>query len=396
VVRVVLASSEHSPSHARNAGAAAATRDWILFLDSDCRAPADLLDAYFGSGSGEVEADIGALAGEVHPAPGAETLAERYGAARSFLGQRAHLAHPYRPRAAAANLMVRRSAFEQVGGFYEGVRAAEDTDFSWRLQEAGWRLEFRPDASVEHVYRATVRDLRRQWRGYAAGRAWLGRRYEDFSPEPGLRRAVRRVRLRRAGAPPAVAPPAAAPGGAVPQSRLERARHRALDALLGVEELAGLLLSNRPRRARQPSAASVDVVLVAERFPSPEDPLVDFARTLKHARVEALARPGVVDVDVARELRIDYREDDGAAARWSALVRLAVKHPIRLLRMRLRARSSRGGDSGGGIVALAPAALRLDHDPHARVHALGGGAARDSARRLAELTGRSLTDGGTG
>jgi hypothetical protein len=30
------------------------------------------------------------------------------------------------------------------------------------------------------------------------------------------------------------------------------------------------------------------------------------------------------------------------------------------------------------------------------VHALGGGAARDSARRLAELTGRSLTDGGAG
>src|SRR5262249_56030641 len=107
-------------------------------------------------------------------------------AAKSFLDQDAHLAHPFMPRAVAANLLVRREAFEAVGGFYEGVRAAEDTDFSWRLQRAGWRLEGRPAASVEHRYRTTVRALRRQWRGYAAGRAWLGRRYDGFSPEPAL------------------------------------------------------------------------------------------------------------------------------------------------------------------------------------------------------------------
>ena len=98
--------------------------------------------------------------------------------------------------------MVRRAAFEQVGGFYEGVRAAEDTDFSWRLQEAGWRLELRPQARVEHPYRATIGELRRQWRGYAAGRAWLARRYQGFEPEPAVRRGARRgwqrLPLRRA------------------------------------------------------------------------------------------------------------------------------------------------------------------------------------------------------
>ena len=158
---------------------------------------------------------VGALAGEVVPAPGGRTLAARYGAARSFLRQEAHLAHPYRPRAVAANLLVRRAAFEQVGGFYEGVRAAEDTDFCWRLQEAGWALEIRPGARVEHRYRASVRELRRQWRGYAAGRAWLSRRYAGFEPEPAVVRALSRATHRARNAPSGTA------AGAAPRAARE-------------------------------------------------------------------------------------------------------------------------------------------------------------------------------
>ena len=41
---VVRAEGEASASHARNVGAAAAGNDWILFLDSDVVAPADLLE----------------------------------------------------------------------------------------------------------------------------------------------------------------------------------------------------------------------------------------------------------------------------------------------------------------------------------------------------------------
>jgi hypothetical protein len=379
-VTVVPATGEQSPSHARNAGAARASRPWILFLDADCVAPAELLDRFFARSVGD---DVGALAGAVVAAPGSGSrppgLAERYGAAKSFLDQDAHLAHPFMPRAVAANLLVRREAFEAIGGFYEGVRAAEDTDFSWRLQRAGWRLEGRGEAVVEHRYRTSVRALRRQWRGYAAGRAWLGRRYDGFSPQPAVARAPGRVLRRGRGAsvrPVASGASAPAPGP------LDRGRFLALDALLGVEELAGFALSNRPRRETR---AAARVVLVADRFPARDDPLADFALTLAGARVEAAARPEALSRSAAQALTIDYREDDGAGARALATVRLLVRHPLRCARDLFARRP--GAPS---LAALAPAVLRLLRDGDARVHPLGGEDARAVAARLARLAGRGL------
>ena len=241
-VTLIAAAGERSPAHARNAGAAHARTtgscSWTPTASrrpicSTCTSPRPWAD------------DVGALAGEVRAAPGAATLAARYGAARGFLGQEAHLSHPYRPRAVAANLLVRRTAFEQIGGFYEGVRAAEDTDFSWRLQAAGWKLELRRRAAVEHRYRTTIGDLRSQWRGYAAGRAWLGRRYRGLRARAGGGPRI------GSGVAAAAAQPAdrrrTASREAIRVGRLERGGYAMLDAVLSAEELAGLMMSNRPR-----------------------------------------------------------------------------------------------------------------------------------------------------
>ena len=147
---------------------------------------------------------MGAVTGDIAGIPDTRTLAARYGTARNFLGQRSHVNNPVRPRASSANLLVRRAAFEQVGGYTEGIWAAEDTDFTWRLQAAGWTLGFNEHAVVQHAYRTTLRELGRQWRGYAAGARWLSERYPDFKPDPGLNRGVRLI-LKRFGIGPGVA-----------------------------------------------------------------------------------------------------------------------------------------------------------------------------------------------
>ena len=128
-------------------------------------------------------------------------------------------------------------------------------------------------------------------------------------------------------------------------------------------------------------------MLVADHFPTRGDQLSDFARTLSDARVEAVARPEAFDPRAARELAVDYREDDGLATRLLAAARLVIRHPLRCGLDRWRRRPD-----DVALTALAPAVLRLIADPGARVHALGGNHARDTARRLATLAGRPLEE----
>jgi GT2 family glycosyltransferase len=189
------------------------------------------------------------VTGDIAGIPDTRTLAARYGTARNFLGQRSHVNNPVRPRASSANLLVRRAAFEQVGGYTEGIWAGEDTDFTWRLQAAGWTLAFNEHAVVQHAYRTTLRGLGRQWRGYAAGARWLSQQYPDFKPDPGLNRGLRLL-LKRFGIGEGVA--FRADGRTATSSarltRADRLQFLLVQIYLAIEEQIGLRMSNAVKR----------------------------------------------------------------------------------------------------------------------------------------------------
>jgi GT2 family glycosyltransferase len=57
-------------------------------------------------------------------------------------------------------LLVRRTAWDQVGGFDERQwMYAEDLDLGWRLAQAGWATRYEPRAHVEHESAASTTQL---------------------------------------------------------------------------------------------------------------------------------------------------------------------------------------------------------------------------------------------
>ena len=153
-------------------------------MDADCVPPAELIERYLDPVPGE---RTGILAGAVRAAPG-DSLAARYAASRGHIDERFHLEHGPYPAGVTANLMVRREAFAEVGGFEGGIRSGGDVDFCWRVQRAGWGLEHRPEAAVGHRHPDEVARILAKARRHMTGRAWVNSRWPGALPRPPIAR----------------------------------------------------------------------------------------------------------------------------------------------------------------------------------------------------------------
>lgn len=95
---------------------------------------------------------------------------------RHLLRRRHELAPGQRPDwVNAAFLLLRRSAYAQLGGFDEGFHMyGEDVDLCLRLQLAGWQLQAVDQALVVHqAQRASRRDLQHTlWHLHSLWRLW--------------------------------------------------------------------------------------------------------------------------------------------------------------------------------------------------------------------------------
>lgn len=379
-VTLVAAPAERSSYYARNMAAEAASGEWLLFLDADVRPPASLLDDYL---SDPPVPGVGILAGGVVGAPEQSSLVARYARARGHIDERFHIEGRPRPAGITANLLVRRRAWESVGGFQEGIRSGGDVELCWRVQEAGWGLQHRPGARVEHLHPDRLGPLLRKTARHAAGRLWVRRRYPEAYERPRLARAL----VRSAG------------GSLVwgLRNERERAAFKLIDGAWACADSCGFWLGDNRAAAPSPPPAGASrrpLALFTDAFPARSETFVyneafALAELGWAVRVEASARPARVERAAARRLSPTYLEDDSIPQKARDLAWLVARHPIGCARDLVESRRWRREEPARRLSSLAPAARRLARhgDVHVHVHFAAGAALH--ALRLNRLLGTS-------
>jgi glycosyltransferase involved in cell wall biosynthesis len=139
------------PGHARNVGAAHASCEWIAFIDAGTIPQADWLECLVARARNDATVD--AVYGAFEPTT--DTFF-RECAVITYLPPPAEIEGRFIPPRSIASALMRRRAWETVGGFPEDLRSAEDLVFMQRFSEHGFREVRAPDAVVYWSIQPTV------------------------------------------------------------------------------------------------------------------------------------------------------------------------------------------------------------------------------------------------
>jgi glycosyltransferase involved in cell wall biosynthesis/GT2 family glycosyltransferase len=377
-IEVVVAVDESSAYHARNVAVASSTGEWLLFTDSDCRPAPSVLDDFFARA---IDSRVGLVSGLLLPHAG-DSLMGQYAATRFGDRTASYASHPYRPYGITANLLVLRRAFEQVGGFQEGIRSGGDVDLCWRIQDAGWGFARHPEAVIRHVERQRLTPLLRVTARYGAGRRWLVRSHPGCGVRP---TALRRLARCAIGAP-----------GWIVRGQPRRGVLKLIDGTLILAELAGYYcFSNSPRRNPKPAPErpAASLVLLCDQFPARSETFVlnevlALRRAGARVRVEAQRHPDRPAFGAPGSIDVTWNDTEGVAGKLADTIALAVRRPFACLRDLSSRHRWRRQEPVMPLRAIASAARRIRTEKDTHVHAHFAHSPALNAMRLSRLTGR--------
>lgn len=153
-VQLIILPSNRGRSAARNAGATHASGEHILFIDCDCLPLSpQLISSHLSEWDESVSASIGPVLGN------GEGFWHRYQEESSERRRRQHAAGIIYS-GSSQNMMVRRSAFVECGGFDEAYRTYgfEDRDIQIRLLAHG-PIRWAENAKVRHMDSLSLQDV---------------------------------------------------------------------------------------------------------------------------------------------------------------------------------------------------------------------------------------------
>ncbi len=167
-------------SDARNRAAEWSTGEYLIFLDSDCLIPSEYLnqiEAHLSQNPLDLFGGPDKADENFTPLQKAISFSMTHFITTGGIRGGKKTLTSYQPR--GFNMGIKRKVFFEVKGYDEQLKCGEDVDLSIRIQKAGYKSGFIPEAAVFHKRRTSLKKYFKQVYRFGAARIDLAKRHQN-------------------------------------------------------------------------------------------------------------------------------------------------------------------------------------------------------------------------